>query len=184
MIEKKYSKSKINRNTPSNNSQLRKIYEENKESFEKVKKLLNPIADKYNVDLKELITISEQETKIPVSIFNEELSSLESISRYLKDNLNLTYHDIGIMLNRDEKNIWHTYKNSLKKYPKSLKISKSKFLIPTKIFQDKKLSILESIVFYLKQEFDLRYSEIAVLIRRDIRTVWTVYKRAIKKNDE
>ena len=53
--------------------------------------------------------------------------------------------------------------------------------IPLRILQDRTVAVLESIVEYLKDEKGLRYSEIALLLNRDQRTIWTVYSRVKKK---
>lgn len=53
--------------------------------------------------------------------------------------------------------------------------------IPSIIFTDRRLSVLEILVEYLKDEKNLNYSEIARLLNRDDRTIWTVYQRAKKK---
>jgi DNA-directed RNA polymerase specialized sigma24 family protein len=54
--------------------------------------------------------------------------------------------------------------------------------IPSNIFIDRSISVLEAIVKYLKEKKGLTYHEIAVLLNRDDRTIWTVYQRARKKN--
>ena len=51
-------------------------------------------------------------------------------------------------------------------------------MIPNYILQDRTLSILEAIVEYLFNIKRLSYHEIAVLINRDDRTIWTCYHRA------
>ena len=53
--------------------------------------------------------------------------------------------------------------------------------LPTFIFRDRKVAVLEAIVEYLKDEKKLTYHEIAVMLNRDDRTIWTCYKRAKKK---
>ncbi|MEK6879693.1 MAG: hypothetical protein AABY22_08810, partial [Nanoarchaeota archaeon] len=60
--------------------------------------------------------------------------------------------------------------------------TKSDFFIPASIFSNLKLSVLESIVKYLKETLNLTYHNIAVLLKRDERNIWTIYNRAIKKN--
>ena len=62
--------------------------------------------------------------------------------------------------------------------------SLSYITIPPSIFHKYPLAVLESIVVYLKDERNLTYHEIGVLLDRDERNVWTVYKRARKKLDE
>ncbi len=53
--------------------------------------------------------------------------------------------------------------------------------IPTSIFRDRSLSVLEAVVEYLKEHHNLNYHQIARLLNRDERTIWTVYNRAKKK---
>ena len=54
-------------------------------------------------------------------------------------------------------------------------------LIPLSIFLDRSVSVLEAIVEYLKDERGLNYHDMAVLLNRNDRTVWTCYDRAKKK---
>lgn len=53
--------------------------------------------------------------------------------------------------------------------------------IPTFIFKDRTLAALESLVVYLKDTQGLTYAQIAKLLNRDDRTIWTTYARAKKK---
>lgn len=62
-----------------------------------------------------------------------------------------------------------------------LKAQASKYSLPVSVIAERKMSVLESIVYYLKTEYSLSYHDIALIIRRDDRTVWTVYQRALKK---
>jgi len=57
----------------------------------------------------------------------------------------------------------------------------SPYSIPVSILQDRNISVLENIAVYLKDTFGLTYHNIAVLLNRDDRTIWTVYQRAKKK---
>lgn len=59
--------------------------------------------------------------------------------------------------------------------------SKSDVSIPSIIFRDRELKVLEVLVEYLKEKREMSYHEIAVLLNRDDRTIWTVYSRAKKK---
>jgi len=54
-------------------------------------------------------------------------------------------------------------------------------IVPTYILKDRSVSVLEAIVEYLKDNENLSYHEIALLINRDDRTIWTVYSRVKKK---
>lgn len=160
---------------------LKKISKEDELIFERLKELVGVIRSKYNLSTKDIVYLTdEKEILIPVSIFTKKLSSLESICKYLREELNLSYHKIGLFLNRNERNIWHTYNNSRKKYSDKLKILPSKYFLPISIFQNK-LSILENIVLYLKDELKLSNHLIATLLKRDDRTIWTMYQRGRKK---
>ena len=57
----------------------------------------------------------------------------------------------------------------------------SSLSIPTSIFRDRTLSVLEAIVEYLREHHHLNYHQIAKLLNRDDRTIWTVYRRAKQK---
>jgi len=126
--------------------------------------------------------ISGKAVEIPISIFNNgELSALEAIVKYMKENMKLKYSQIGVLLNRDERNIWTTYNNSKKKRKKKFSIKKKDYAIPASIFKNRKLSVLENITKYLKENKKLTYHNIAELLNRNDRTIWTVYNRAQTK---
>ena len=119
---------------------------------------------------------------IPISVFNnKKLSALETICKYLKENINKSYHEIATLLNRNDRTIWTTYNNSKKKLAERFVIKESGISIPISIFKDRKLSVLESIAVYLKDELGLTLHKIATLLNRNDRTIWTVYNRGKKK---
>ena len=53
--------------------------------------------------------------------------------------------------------------------------------LPARVLQDRHVAVLEAIVEYLKEEKEMKYSEIAKLLNRDDRTIWTVYSRVRQK---
>ncbi len=53
--------------------------------------------------------------------------------------------------------------------------------MPTHIFKDRKVSVLEAISEYMKDTMGLSYHEIAVMLNRNDRTIWTCYNRAKQK---
>lgn len=59
-----------------------------------------------------------------------------------------------------------------------------KLIIPASVLRDRRLSILESIVEYLHEHKNMRFSEISKLLGRDQRTIWTVYKRSKEKRSK
>jgi len=125
------------------------------------------------------IIISEKQEKIPITIFLNELAPLESVVKYLKENRGMTIKKISEKLNRSDKTIWTTYNNAKNK---KLDIRDTEYLIPISFFA-KKTSILETVVYYLKKNHDLTLHQIALLLQRDDRTIWTIYHRAMKKNE-
>ena len=123
-----------------------------------------------------------KELIIPVSIFdNGMLSSLESIVKYLRENKGLRLSEIARLLGRDQRAIGVTYRFARKKLGQELSAPATKQSLPVKVIADRKLSVLESIVHHLKKTYGLQFHEIALMLRRDDRTVWTVYQRALKK---
>jgi len=49
--------------------------------------------------------------------------------------------------------------------------------IPTNIFNNRKLAVLESLVKHLKEKEEMTYKEIARELNRNERTIWTAYNR-------
>ena len=125
----------------------------------------------------------KEEVKVPISVFkNDKLGSLETIVKYLRENLLLSFKQIGFLANRNEVALAVSYRNARKKLEAKFVVTEiSPYSIPVSILQDRKLSVLENIVSYLKDTFGLAYHKIAVLLNRDDRTIWTVYQRARKK---
>lgn len=129
------------------------------------------------------LLLMRQETQIPISIFETDLAPLEAIVKYLKEYKGFSFQYISAKLGRDSKVIWSTYNNALES-KKKLVIKNSDYFIPLSFLKksdSNNASILESTVFYLKSFTGLTYHQIATLLHRDDRTVWTVYMRAEKK---
>ena len=119
---------------------------------------------------------SKKELQIPISIFKTILPPLEALVRYLKEHLGLRFHEIAQKLNRDDRTIWVTYRNSLSKY---VEFSIDDTLqIPLSILADRNLSVLEHVSKYLKENYNYSNKKIAALLDKDESTIWTVYHRA------
>ena len=155
--------------------------QEFKEDIQIMKILLNRLRKQYNISSTEIINFTEkEEIVIPSSIYNKKLSPLEAYVKYLRENLELDYSKIAELLGRSRKTVWQAYKNSKKKMLSKLKIAESRYVIPASGLKTE-LSILETTVVYLKDEYNLSYRYIAELLQRDERTIWTVYNRATRK---
>ncbi|MBW2971605.1 hypothetical protein KY359_01085 [Candidatus Woesearchaeota archaeon] len=121
-------------------------------------------------------------TLLPVSIFsNTELSALESIVKYLRENEGMQNTNVAALLGRTPAAVWITYRNASRKSAKRIMVQHTSTFIPTNVVAEKKFSVLESIALYLHQHYGLSYRVIAELLGRDQRTVWTVCNRARKK---
>jgi|TARA_B100002003_G_C14131919_1_gene544369 hypothetical protein len=146
---------------------------------------LDSLKDQSKEELfEEFLQYVEQKTEIniPLSIFKAtSLGPLETLVKYLREELNYTYSKIAAILNRKVGPIGTTYRNAKSKHPSRLKIVSTFSTIPVSIFKKSKNSILETIVHHLKDNESLTYTEIASLLNRNYRTIWTVYKRATKK---
>ena len=146
------------------------------------KTITNLLKTKHQLSTAELIKKIGDEPFIPSSIFNQQLSSFETICKYLKENLSLSNKKIASVLNKSQKSIWQAYNSAKKKEASTFVVKDSNYNIPCSIFNQPGLSVFEIITQYLKDGYGLTYHEIAVILQRDDRTIWTIYQRARKKN--
>jgi len=65
--------------------------------------------------LPEHIKPEETVYNVPVSVLRDKLSILEATVVYLKDEYKLSYHEIGKLLQRDERTVWTVYSRAQKK---------------------------------------------------------------------
>jgi hypothetical protein len=127
----------------------------------------------------EMAKARKEERGIPLSIFNPDLGALESIVKYMREELLLDYRTIAQILHRNEGPIGVTYRRSRRKLTGKLDVL-SRETIPFDIFKNRKLSVFENIAYYLaKQGND--WHKIARLLHRHDKTVWTILDRAKKK---
>ena len=142
--------------------------------------LISHLKDEHNFNADKIKELFEKKY-IPVSVFKSKLGPLESLVKYMKEELELNYHSIAVLLKRNDRTIWTTYNNANKKLKQKLSYSSDDICVPISIFENRKLSILESLILYLKDTMALRMPKISALLGRDNRTIWTVYSRAKKK---
>jgi len=69
-------------------------------------------------------------------------------------------------------------------YKLSSRKTRDDIKIPISVFADRSLASLEAVVEYMKENLELSYHEIAVLLKRNDRTIWTCYHRAKKKRSK
>ena len=144
--------------------------------------ILEKFKERYSMTYEEVLALLKRDRElIPATVLHKKLSPLESIAKFLKEEHELKYHEIAVLTGRDERNIWHAYTNASQKVPQKISPPLTKYSIPLSVLAEKKLSILESIVTYLKEEYTLSYKVIAQLVSRNERTIWTVHHRAKQK---
>ena len=106
-----------------------------------------------------------EEYHVPISIFsNRKLAPLEIIVKYLRENLEMSYGKIALLLNRKAGPIGVTYRNSRRKNPAGLQIISTEILIPLSIFRDSELTVFETLVVYLKYSLNFKFNKISNLI--------------------
>jgi len=157
------------------------------EAFDLIDVLDKKLKKRYGVGLDRLIDIKRRKTEeirekigIPLDIFKQEIGAAESLTKYLKENKELRLNEIAKLLNRDQRTIGTNYRNSIKKKKEKIELRGKQINIPIETFFDRRLSISESLVYYLKEK-GLKNSEIAQLLEKDSRNVWTLYSRAKNK---
>jgi len=137
----------------------------------------------YEDVLKYLKRHKEDVIQVPVSIFKIGLSPLQAVVKYLADK-GYSYSEISKRINRDPRTVWNTHRIASGRYSGIIVADETRYSIDLEMFKDRKLSFLEHLCDFLKGEYNLRYSQIANLIGKDARTIWTVCKRAEKKKNE
>lgn len=159
----------------------RKAFLEASNLISSAKEALLPLAERHGIKLDEILSLAKDQVFFPNTIFTRKLTCLESVVKHLKEK-GLSLRRIAELIGRDERNVWNIAKQAAKKHPKQFAPGDARFWIPASVIADTPLSALECVVVHLKDEFSLTYHEIAALMERDDRTIWTVVQRARRKN--
>ena len=101
----------------------------------------------------------------------------------MKENLDLSYHEIAKELNRDERTIWTAFKRASEKQTEKLEPKESDNFIDANIFKNREYTPLETLIIYLREE-GMKYSEIGKLLDRDQRNIWTIYNRITRNKKQ
>lgn len=135
------------------------------------------------------IEMLEKDVMLPLTIFQQNLKSIEAITVYLVDIKGFTPEEVSLSLNKDKKVIKQAYENAKLKLNRQLNEkeleegNKHEIYVPLMIFKQRKLSMLESLVKYLKESHNLKYVQIGEIFKLNQRTIWTLYNRSTKKID-
>lgn len=120
--------------------------------------------------------------EIPVQIFSLGLSPSEALCKYLKENRNFSFKEISDMIKRDERSIWNNYQRAISKNKEKI-IVKAGINVPISIFEDRQLSIFESLIYYMRENLKMKNKDVAKLLNKNTSITYTVYKRALEKKN-
>jgi len=149
-----------------------------KERQKLVSTISNLVSTLSETEKKEVLQqILSQKNVIPVSIFSSELPGLSALALYYKKYQKKSVKEISTLLKRDKSTIYTT----LSRIKETTLKTTSQLHIPVSIFQDRKYSVLESLVFYLRHERNMKLVDIAKLLNKAPSTIKTVYWRHKKK---
>jgi len=126
---------------------------------------------------------SSSDYKLPLSIFSQKTSPLESIVKYLRDNLGLGFTEIGRLISRDGKEIWKEYQNAHEKHKHTFKIKEDEFYFDISLFSKREHPVLEIICHHLNEQ-GYSISQIAYLLKKHRNTVWSVISRYNKRGGQ
>ena len=148
-------------------------------------KIMGEFADrlrqKHNYSNQEVLNlIQEEELLVPVEVFSSGLAPAEALAKFLKEECELNFHEISILINRNEKSVWQNYQRAIKKMPSRFAFASS-LKVPVSAFKNNKLSVFESLVLYLKEQKQMKNVKIARLLGKNPANVWSVYNRAAGK---
>ena len=158
------------------------LSQEDLAKLREAQQVLSSLQEKYGLTSDDVRRLAGEGASFPSAIFTRSLTILECVVKYFKEEKQLSLRAIAELIGRDERNVWHMYAEAKKKHAARFSFEEPKFLIPVSILADAALSALEAVVVHLKEEYSLSYHAIALVLKRDDRTVWTVYQRAQRKH--
>lgn len=150
-------------------------------------KIINDYRYKYGIGSYDIVDIAlGREVKsprfIPVSVFrNRKVGVLEAVVKYLREECKLKFVKIAESLNRRLSTVVMSYRKAEEKSRSRSQGIGSELSIPVEIFRNGRLSMLENLVFYLRKNHDMRCCDIARMVGRDERTIWTITGRIKNK---
>ena len=154
------------------------------EKSEIINLLIQEIKKKYRISNKQISEFveSKRDIEIPITIFSKEIGGLEVVVKFMKENLNMNYHEIAGALQRDERTIWTAYNKAIEKDKTPIKVEDNEITISVELLRNRNFTVFEIIISSLKEQ-GMKFSEIAKLLDRDQRNIWTIYSNACVKQD-
>lgn len=163
------------------------------EARQALRSFLQLLKNQYNLTLQDVVEEFHGSSEgVPISVFSTLLSPAEALVKYLKEERQMSFHQIGTLLNRDERGIWSSYARSRKKHQTTFSkpagvtgvAGATSFSIPLSLFANRSFSILEHVIFYLHAALNLQEKEIAKLLNKRQAVIHTTLQRARKKRGQ
>ena len=151
--------------------------------IEKLALLDEKLKEEQGVSLSEMLSDVRREKEalqIPIDVFRQDIGPSEALCKYLKENVGFNYSEIADALNRDDRTVWINYRNAANKKAAKTRVRADTVYVPISVFKDRRLSVLEAVVNYFRNR-GLTNVEIARLLGKDPRNIWTLYSRAARK---
>jgi DNA-directed RNA polymerase specialized sigma24 family protein len=146
-----------------------------------IEEIAEKLREKYGYTDEEIFSLlKKDEVLVPLEIFSSGLAPAEALTKFLKENCDKNFHEISLLINRNEKSVWQNYHRAIKKMPSHF-VFDSSLKIPLSAFSDNRLSIFECLIFYLKKQKQMKNIKIARLLGKHPANVWSVYSRAVRK---
>jgi len=139
------------------------------------------------LELQQLISLfkeARQEQDIPLTIFSYNLGPVQAICKYLKENKQFSYREIGAIIHRNEKSVWATYTRAKKETKLPFILKNEKYSIPISLFKDRNYSVMEIITWHLYQVYHLNTKEMGQLLHCSPNSAAVLLKRARDKHEQ
>jgi len=146
-----------------------------------IKSEIQAFGKQYPATEAKIAELLQQSITIPDYVFNESLTALQSIVKYLKEERSLKNSEIAKIAHISQKSVWQAYRNSKAIQQEAFTRQKAAYAIPLSALKPG-LTALESVVFHLRITEKVSFRGIADILRRDQRTIWTLFRRAEKKS--
>jgi DNA-directed RNA polymerase specialized sigma24 family protein len=155
------------------------------DSRELLKSIIRFMKANQQLSMDELVSFyaeAASEDSVPLSVFAGGLTPSAALCSYLKRERCLSFHEIAVILNRDDRSVWTSCARAERRPVRRVDMKDDDILIPLAVFQDRSRSILEHVVSYLRETRGLSNSRIARLTNKNPSAIATVANRADEKS--
>ena len=150
-----------------------------KKEFQELSKYISKLVNSLTLEeKKKLFDDLLKEKSVPLSVFQSNLSGLGALVYYLKNIEKKGFTEISQILNRKPSTISSTF---YKIKNRRIKFLPTEIRIPLSIFSNRKFSVLESLVSYLRDKQNFPLVKISQLTNKNPSTIKTTYWRYKKK---